>query len=122
MAKESIAESVTGHLFSEEETGVFAVLDGASIPDLLERLYDLQPEYECLYSGELEPDMAEVAPYLVTLEERSDFTNWVIDKGWGKHWGIFAVTMADIRALKRHLRTLLTVYDTAGKPMLFRFY
>jgi len=122
MAQESVAESVAGQLFSEDGTSVFAVLDGASISDLQERLYDLQPEYECLYTGELEPDMAEVAPYLVALQKGSQFTNWVIGKGWGKHWGIFAVTTVDLRVLRRHFRTFLTVYDPEGKPMLFRFY
>jgi hypothetical protein len=121
MIPRPIVESIASHLFSEEDTNVFAVLDGASVPDLQDRLYELQPEYECLYTGELEPDMAEVAPYLVHLDG-AEFTNWVLEKGWGNHWGIFSVTAVDLGALKRHLRTLLTVYDTTGKPMLFRFY
>ena len=37
-------------LFGEDLT--FAVLDGAAIPDLLTKLYELEPEYECLYRGE----------------------------------------------------------------------
>jgi hypothetical protein len=122
IAREDIVESVGGQLFSEGETRVFAILDGASIPDLLERLYELQPEYVCLYSGELEPDMAQVAPYLVSLEQNSEFADWVIQNGWGNHWGIYAIAGDEIRVLRRHLRALLTVYDSNGKPMLFRYY
>jgi len=101
---------------------VFAVLDGASVPDLRMTLYRHQPEHFCLYRGELAPDMAEVAPYLVRLEPESEFTNWVIDRGWGQHWGIFAISDADIRALRRHFRGFLTVHDSNAKPLLFRYY
>ncbi|MCK7510898.1 MAG: DUF4123 domain-containing protein [Desulfobacterales bacterium] len=71
---------------------VYAVLDGASIKSLGPKLYNLRPEHVCLYRGRLEPDMAEVAPYLVRLEQDSAFAQWVLGDGWGKHWGIFAVT------------------------------
>lgn len=124
-ANDQIIEAVSNLLFGgaagDEELRVYAVLDGASVPGLLERL-DVQSEYVCLYRGELAPDMAEVAPYLVRLEPETEFTDWVIEKGWGNHWGIFAASRADLRAMRRHLRTLLTVYDPQGKPLYFRFY
>ena len=66
--------------------------------------------------------MAEVAPYLVRLDRKSAFTDWVIGKGWDNHWGLFVVSRADLRAMRRHLRKFLTVHDSAGKPMLFRYY
>jgi hypothetical protein len=122
MRARDLNEAVYRHLFADEESNVFAALDGASVPDLLSKLYGLLPEFECLFRGELEPDMAEVAPYLVQLDPSSEFTKWVITHGWGQHWGIFAVSAADFRALRNHLRSLLTVYDVAGRPMLFRFY
>jgi hypothetical protein len=102
---------------------VFAVLDGASVPGLLDRLYgNVRPEFECLYRGNLEPDMAEVAPYLVRLEADSEFTSWVLSEGWGKHWGVFAVTPADLRAMRMHLRRFVKVHDAEGKPLYFRYY
>ncbi len=122
MAVENINELLKRHLFGEEEAITFAVLDGASVPDLLEKLYRDKPEFECLYRGELEPDMAEVAPYLARLERNSEFTEWVIRQGWGKHWGIFVVTRADLRALRRHFRAFLMVHDADGQPLYFRYY
>jgi hypothetical protein len=122
MTTEDITDSVLDKLFSDGEANVYAVLDGASVADLLAKLYDLRPEFECLYRGELEPDMAEVAPYLVRLEAEAEFTSWVVEKGWGKHWGVFARSDADMRAVRRHLRTFLTVYDPDGKAMIFRYY
>jgi hypothetical protein len=93
------------------------------VPDLLGKLHGPDsPEFECLYSGELKPDLAEVAPYLVRLEPGSEFTLWVLEQGWGNHWGIFALSAADLRELRRHFRRFLTVYDPSGKPLLFRYY
>ncbi len=122
MTAEDIVQSISEPLFSKEETNVYAVLDGASIPDLLARLDHCEPEYVCLYRGELAPDMAEVAPYLVRLEPQSEFTDWVLGQGWGQHWGIFAISHAGIREMRQHLRSFLTVYDSEGKPLLFRYY
>lgn len=122
MNTEALAQAITEHLFGEDAINVYAILDGASVPDLLQNLATHQPDYECLYRGELKPDLAHVAPYLVCLERDADFTNWVIEKGWGQHWGIFVVTDADLRALRRHFRTFLIVYDPDGKPIYFRYY
>jgi hypothetical protein len=110
------------HLFAEPDTRVFAVLDGASIQRLLDMLYQHQPESICLYRGELQPDIAHVAPYLVRLVKDSPFTGWVLDSGWGKHWGVFVVTQADLIALRQHFRRFLTVHDSEGTPLLFRYY
>jgi hypothetical protein len=122
MGIEEIIEAVSEELFFEQEVNAYAVLDGASIPNLLDKLYDLSPVFCCLFRGELAPDMAEVAPYLVQLERGSEFTNWLIGKGWGNHWGIFALSDADFRTMRRHFRTFLIVYDDTGRPMRFRYY
>ena len=119
---ETISVALNHHLFALEGANVFAVLDGASIPDLLMSLYEREPEHVCLYLGELEPDMAEVAPYLVQLERDSDFTRWLLGKGWAKHWGVFAQTYSDLREMRQHLRKFLTVYSEEGQPLLFRYY
>jgi hypothetical protein len=121
MASETTIQLVSNHLFADEEAKVYAVLDGASVKDLLARFDEHQPERVCLYRGELAPDMAVVAPYLVRLEDETEFADWVIGKGWGAHWGVFAVAHADLDAMRRHLRRLLTVYSPEGKPMLFRY-
>ena len=119
---ESLAQAISNYLFSEKEGRAFAVLDGASIPGLLENLYHYQPEHVCLYRGELEPDMAEVAPYLVALEPNTQFTGWVLEQGWGKHWGVFVISPADLRALRQHFRTFLIVHNSGGQPLYFRYY
>lgn len=122
MIKEEVAKSVTDTLFSQEGMNVFAVLDGASVPDLLQTLYEHQPEYVCLYRGQLEPDLASVAPYLVHIHSDTPLADWLIQKGWGEHWGIFALTDTDLITMRKHFRKFLTVHDSDGKPLLFRYY
>lgn len=122
MTNEDATQALYERLFADEAANVYAVLDGASVEGLLPRLYELQPEFECLYRGELEPDMAEVAPYLVRLEPETEFADWVLEEGWGRHWGVFAVTDAGLRDAHKHFRGFLTVYDPGGKPLLFRYY
>ena len=120
---DKIVEAVSPILFKEDGANVFAVLDGASVPDLLDKLYGTQrPEFECLYAGEIKPDLAEVATYLVRLESKSEFTEWVIKEGWGKHWGVFVVAPADFLAMRHHLRRFLLVHGSDGKSFYFRYY
>jgi hypothetical protein len=107
----------------EERARAFAVLDGASVPDLPTKIYEMQPHAVCLYRGELEPDMAEVAPYLVELFPDTTFTDWLLSEGLGgKHWGIFARSPFSLTELRKHFRKFLTVYDETGNPLLFRYY
>lgn len=118
---ESLEKSLAAEIFVDG-ANTFAVLDGASVPDLLDKLDQWQPEFVCLYRGELKPDLAEVAPYLVRLEPGSEIAEWILSEGWGNHWGIFAITDADLKAMRQHFRRFLTVYDETGHPLLFRYY
>lgn len=122
MDTEANTEALGASLFAEDGANAFAVIDGASSAGLLDKLYGLQPEFACLYRGELAPDMAEVAPYLVRLEPETEFAEWVFAEGWGKHWGVFALAHASLREMRRHFRSFLTVYDPEGRPLLFRYY
>lgn len=124
MNEKVINQSLVKYLFSQPETNVYTVLDGASVPELPQLLWEHEPENICLYRGEQEPDMAAVAPYLVKLEYDHPFTKLVCEQGWGKHWGIFVITPAevDIRILRNHFRRFLMVYDPDGKLIYFRYY
>lgn len=122
MIKVELANTIAETLFAHEGLNVFAILDGASVPNLPQLLHEHQPEFVCLYRGQLEPDLASVAPYLVQLVANTPFTDQVIKRGWGGHWGIFAITDGDLTAMRKHFRKFLTVHDSEGKPLLFRYY
>lgn len=119
-----VAGPLSAQLFSEDEDlKTYAILDGASIDGLLDQLYgEDPPEFRCLYRGDLEPDMAEVAPYLVELSPKAPFARWLLANCWGKHWGIFLTASEDIDVVRRHFRTFLMVKNPEGKQVYFRYY
>lgn len=100
----------------------FMVLDGASAPGLIDHLYDDRPEFVCLLTGALPPDLAETAPYLVRLDNPSRFLDWVLGSALGRHWGVVLWSELDLAALARRLRKLLRVRGPDGEPLFFRFY
>ena len=114
-------EELKKYLFSER-ANVFAILDGASVKELRMKLYETSPPYYCLFKGDLRPDVAEVAPYVVGLVEDAPFTDWLLSESFGNHWGVFARSPNSLTEMRRHFRALVTVYDEIGNPMIFRFY
>ncbi|MET0752623.1 MAG: DUF4123 domain-containing protein [Pyrinomonadaceae bacterium] len=113
-------EKLKQNLLSDR-TKLFCILDGATVPDLPMRLYEMRPPNYCLFSGELEPDMAYVAPYVINLLPGHKFTDWTFEN-FDKNWGIFAHSLHSIKEMRRHFRSLIDVYDEQGNPMIFRFY
>lgn len=122
MATRNWSEILTAHLFADPGARVYAVLDGAAVPDLPALLREQRVESSCLYRGELEPELAAVAPYQVTLERDSPFTAWLLRQGWGRHWGIFALGPVDWRPMREHWCSLTIVYDPDLQPLYFRYY
>jgi len=122
MTSDSTVHRIRERLFAEPAAEVFALLDGASTPDLRKKMWQHEPDHYCLFRQVTGPDMAEVAPYVVRLERDSPFTQWVLKEGWGDHWGLFAVGRTDLRAMRQHCRTMIDAYDPAGRPVIFRFY
>lgn len=119
-----ISEALRSRFWREaEERHAYAVLDGAQNPQLLDLLMvQGGPKYECLFAGELEPDMAEVAPYLVELEPGSAFADALLGKGWLPNAGILVVSAEPLQRLWRQLRQHVMVYGPELEPLYFRFY
>lgn len=103
-------------------TYTYAVLDGASVPNLPMQLFESDTENACLYRGELSDELIHVAPYLVQILPGSEIANWLLTESWGKHWGIFAQSEVSFPTIRKHFRSLLTVNDESGDPLLFRYY
>lgn len=124
MGKHAMPEAVRQRLWREAESGyAYAVLDSAQIDNLLELLYAPGgPAFECLWAGELEPDMASVAPYLVQLHKNDAFTAWLLNNAWGLNWGIYLISDVPMPMLWRHLRPMTKVYGPSGESIYFRFY
>src|SRR5688500_12247583 len=108
------ADALRGALFGRGER-VVAVVDGAALDGVVARLFAPNIVHFCLLPGELPPDMALVAPYLVELDPESPLTAWLTTEAWGKHGCIFASSKVDIRILRNHFRALVWTLSPEGR-------
>ena len=114
-------QRINQHLFNDT-TWLYGILDGASVPDLPMRLYEARLPNHCLFKGDIDPDLAYVAPYLVFLPPGHEFTEWVLSEGFGDDWGIFVHSRHSLVEMRGHFRSLVNTYDENGNSMTFRFY
>jgi hypothetical protein len=119
-------QKTINYLFRSEEgrtpQGTYTILDAARDDKIYPELVNSDIESLCLYLGEKAVELATVAPYLLELKREDPFTQWVLNNGLGKSWGIFLQSSAPFKELHRHFRKFLMVYDEEGTPLYFRFY
>ena len=118
---EAAAAALEQTLFAKPDSSVFAFVDGASAPKLVKSLFEQRPEFCCLYPGELPPDMAQVAPYLVKLEPAQEYAA-LLYQAWGSHWGFCLSSTADLRTLRDHFREFHKVELPDQRSVIFRYY
>lgn len=100
----------------------YAVLDGAGIPRLEDRLRADNTTYLSLYRGNIDPQLLEASAFLVKLEESSISTRWILQGAWEKNWGVFALATQNLQSMWTHFRKFLIVQDPEGQKLYFRFY
>lgn len=102
------------------EGRLFAVFDSCDSPTILLKLSQLEVGMvECLFHGD-DPELLNVAPYLVHLDE--SLVDWIVQDLMPEPWGIFLISGEDLRNVKRHLRKFLVVEGPEGELLYFRFY
>ena len=109
-------------LIYPKDGDAFAILDAARAGRVMRLLKSTGLEHRILYEGEVDPLIAEVAPYLVLLPKKSAEVRRLLDAAWGNSWGVFLASKSTIDGLRRHLRFFLTVHTEKKKKLLFRFY
>lgn len=115
-------EALRREVFAAGELSTYMLIDGASVAALMDRLYEHRPNFACLFTGPQEPDLQEVAPYLVELRAGEPFTEWVLTHGFGEHWGIFLRARLALDQARRRFRKLLFARSADGDPLFFRYY
>lgn len=103
-------------------TNYSVILDAARLEQDIAMAHELNPEGWSLYKGQPEEELSDVAPYLFSCSNKTEFQNWVLDSGWGKSWGIFAQCNIAFVDLHRHFRRFLMVKTEEGQQLYFRFY
>lgn len=99
----------TRALWTDEQQHVHAVILGARMPGLQERLASAEvDDWDVLWAGELEPAERAAAPHLVALIEASDFTRWLASEataGYGG-WGVFLLSQHPFLVVRSQARGL----------------
>jgi hypothetical protein len=101
---------------------IWMILDGARDRRIYSDLMNSHFLYSCLYSGDISHELEAAAPHLVQLEYEDKETRALIQRAWGKSWGIFLRCESRMERLRRHLRTFLIVNSWKGQRLLFRYY
>jgi len=107
--------------YLEPRQPLYALLDAAQGPAVLETLENSAASFVSLFQGRLAQEFASAAPYLVELVDCTPFLETLAEKAWGNSWGVFCVSAMPLELLRRHLRGLLYA-DTPDGLRYFRFY
>ncbi|WP_208354184.1 DUF4123 domain-containing protein [Pseudaestuariivita rosea] len=109
----------------------YAILDAAKVLNLPELLASSNLEHRCLFKGQAEDDLRDVAPWIVKLEEGNSFTRNLFTQDtknpapwylWDKNPGIYIRSTASLNDLWKHFRKFTKVQDETGKWYYFRFW
>lgn len=124
-----IPESIFEILFNNEDGACFALLDAARLQHLPQILASTDLEYRCLFQGDAESELEDVAPWLVKLSPNDKFTRRLLtgpNTKWG-FWGhdaaVFLRSHSDLLTVRKSFRRLTRLYDPGvGRWFYFRFY
>lgn len=79
-------------------------------------------ETRCLFDGKAFEDLAEVAPWLISLQRYGGAWDWFVDEGWGNNWGIVVLSRLPLPKLKSHFKKFIKAEDENGEVYFFKFY
>jgi hypothetical protein len=101
---------------------LFALLDAARDPKVLELLRGSGEENQSLYEGPKGEELADWAPYVVRLPAPSRLLEALVREGWGKSWGSYFTSRKALAEVRKHFRHFLMVKLADGRDAYFRFY
>ncbi len=103
----------------------FAVIDGAVVPQLAERLATADVRgWDCLWRGALTPEKAAIAPYVAELTPEGAFTDWLLQEGSAAYpgWGMVGVGPVNLMGMREHGRRLIEVTLPDGDRRRWHWY
>jgi pSer/pThr/pTyr-binding forkhead associated (FHA) protein len=116
------AATMEGRLFqilSSQPQPLMALIDAIRDPGILDLLQRHPDEHQSLYRSEQDP---RIAPHLVRFAPRSALLKQMIQKGWGRQWGLYLTSALSLNDLRQYFRTALMVTMPDGAELFSRFY
>ena len=105
----------------DDQQELYAVIDAASEPALLEWLREAEPTYECLFEGERATSLAEEAPYLLRLDNRPMLTQ-LVHRAHDRSAVVYLRSDQGFARVRSQLRRILLVKTERGDALYFRHY
>nr|WP_237072758.1 DUF4123 domain-containing protein [Pseudaestuariivita rosea] len=128
---DALYEPLFGQTDPDTPCHTYAILDAAKVTNLPELLAASELEHRCLFKGQAEDDLRDVAPWIVKLEEGNSFTRNLFTQDtknpapwylWDKNPGIYIRSTASLNDLWKHFRKFTRIQDETGKWFYFRFW
>jgi len=113
---DAIVDLLEGHLQE-----LYAVVDAASEPSVLEWLRQSEPTYDCLFEGERANTLAEEAPYLLRVDRRSQLEE-LVHRAHDRSAVVYLHSTQGFARVRRHLRRIMLVKTEEGNVLYFRHY
>ena len=122
-ALESYAAETPGgrliQILSSQPSSLMALVDAVHDRKLLDLIASSQNAFHSLYRSQ---QNAAIAPYLVALPPHSDLLTQMVQKGWGRGWGVYLTSSVSLLDLREFFRTSLMVTMPDGMELFSRFY
>jgi len=114
--------------FEQQNLRLFACVDAAKIPNILEVLEAEGLRHACLFSGREAEDYGAVAPWIVEIPlherilDRFFSVNPEMSAFWQFDGAIFVQSNANFDGMRSHLRRLTKIPRVDNKSVFFRFW
>lgn len=106
----------------EQPLRAYILLDASQSADITICLEGFNANARCLFDGQAQDDLGDVAPWLVELTRYSDVWDWFCKDGFGKNWGIFIHSRLTLAKLKVQMKKFIKIEDEDGELYFFKFY
>jgi hypothetical protein len=120
------ARSAVLHQLRQSPHGMFALLDMARDPRILDLVRAHAGDAVSLFEADYARLLDDVAPHLVQLapenQRRTRLLESLLEEGWGNAWGVYLTSRTPASRLRAHLRQFLRVVTEEGDRLYFRFY
>lgn len=107
---------------ADPELRCYLLLDAAASADIPTCLAGFNSGARCLFDGQVQDELGDVAPWLVEVTRHQAVTSWFVEEGLGQNWGVIIQSRLELPKLKTRLKRFLRVEDDSGESLFFKFY
>jgi hypothetical protein len=99
----------------------YILLDANRMEGMITEAKVVNSNYRPLLLSRSYSSGSDYSPYLFSYEPLSEFSDWYMEKGWGKGWGIMLRSHVSPPELIEHCRKFLHTVDEANE-LYFRYF